>query len=150
MRFHVRHRCNSVGRSRRSSKETLAFSSATNALFYSFEVGGLLAAMARGTKTSPPADSALFVLNKWDKFLEQYRGKNSREKASKEYLDRLYYELGRRWRGFKSYQVIKMNSKLAGLAQELGVLTDDMKNLCEGISKVLPRGMNNMILRALK
>ena len=105
--------------------------------------------MARGTKTSPPADSALFVLNKWDQFLEKY-GRKESERASKEYLERLYFELGRRWRGFKSYQVIKMNSKLAGLAQELGVLTNDMKNLCEGISDVLPRGMNNMILKALK
>ncbi|XP_065826963.1 uncharacterized protein [Oscarella lobularis] len=113
------------------------------------QVGGLLAAMARGTKTSPPADSALFVLNKWDQFLEKY-GRKESERASKEYLERLYFELGRRWRGFKSYQVIKMNSKLAGLAQELGVLTNDMKNLCEGISDVLPRGMNNMILKALK
>eukprot|EP00118_Oscarella_pearsei_P022027 m.251114 g.251114 ORF g.251114 m.251114 type:complete len:1013 (+) comp40332_c0_seq8:194-3232(+) len=113
------------------------------------QVGGLLVAMARGMKTSPAADSALFVLNKWDQFTEKW-GRKEAEKAEQEYLKRLHFELGRRWRGFKPYQVIKMNSKLAGLAQELGVLTNDMENLCEGIANVLPRGMNNMILKALK
>ena len=109
-----------------------------------------MAAVAQGTNSPPPADSALFVVNKWDRFLDQYQGKEAKEVAAREYLEELYEQLQCRWQGFKRHQVITMNSKLAEQVQELGAMTDDMRNLCDGISKVLPRGMKNMILKALK
>ena len=67
MLFHVRHRRNSVSRSRSSGNET-SFCLVRQSIINR----DLLAAMARGTKTSPPAESALFVLNKLDQFLEKY------------------------------------------------------------------------------
>ena len=109
-----------------------------------------MAAIAQGTNSPPPTDSALFVVNKWDRFLDQYQGKEAKEVAVKEYLEELYEQLQSRWQWFKRHQVITMNSKLAEQVQELGAMTNDMRNLCDGISKVLPRGMKNMILKALK
>eukprot|EP00118_Oscarella_pearsei_P018486 m.189565 g.189565 ORF g.189565 m.189565 type:complete len:1003 (+) comp39414_c0_seq4:45-3053(+) len=117
------------------------------------QIGGLLVAMAQGTKTYLPADSALFVVNKWDLFteedLEQDEEEKEEEEVGKEYLQKLYHELGLRWKGFKPCQVIKMNSKLAGLVQEHGGMTKDMTVFCERLRNLLPRGMKNLILKAL-
>lgn len=112
---------------------------------WSMQAGGLLSAVAKGTQTSPPPDSALFVVNKWDLVSQQLS-----EEERKEFLHKVATNIAARWSGFKSHQIVTMNSKLAAQAQQLGTSTKDVKKLCSGITGILPRGMDNMLLKALR
>lgn len=108
------------------------------------QAGGLLSAVARGTQMSPPPDSALFVISKWDIVCQQLS-----EQQRQEFLDKVAINIAVRWHGFKPHQIITMNSKLAAQARELGTSTNDIKNLCRGVTEILPQGMDNMLLKAL-
>jgi hypothetical protein len=94
---------------------------------------------------SPPPDSALFVISKWDIVCQQLS-----EQQRQEFLDKVAINIAVRWHGFKPHQIITMNSKLAAQARELGTSTNDIKNLCRGVTEILPQGMDNMLLKALR
>lgn len=108
-------------------------------------MGGLLQALVKGNKQLPPPDSAVFVINKWD-ILCQQQNEGQREN----FLSRTRQEIAKRWPGFKDRQLITMNSRLAARMREMGETTDDLQNLCDAITAVLPVGMDYLVVRALR
>lgn len=102
--------------------------------------------MLAATKYPPSPRSALFVVNKWDLLVQQQS-----EEEQKDFLCKLANSIGTRWPGFRAeWQLITMNAKLASLAQELGATTADVQKLCNRISSILPAGIGNLLLRALR
>eukprot|EP00118_Oscarella_pearsei_P014931 m.130843 g.130843 ORF g.130843 m.130843 type:complete len:1041 (+) comp38038_c0_seq20:318-3440(+) len=110
------------------------------------QAGGLLLAIAKSTQLPPPPDSALFVLNKWDVFTQQQRKKEQQE----EFKTKIGRKISGQWRGFRPRQLIPMDAKLAETVRRLGEDTEEMKNLCNGIERILPKGMDNMLLKGLE
>jgi predicted GTPase len=108
-------------------------------------VGGLLKAIIKGNKQLPPPDAAIFVVNKWDILCQQ---QNAEEQE--EFLNKTRKEIATRWPGFKERQLITMNARLAASLSEKGGTTDDLQKLYDAITRVLPIGMDYMVVRALK
>eukprot|EP00118_Oscarella_pearsei_P002825 m.11794 g.11794 ORF g.11794 m.11794 type:complete len:942 (+) comp23603_c0_seq4:860-3685(+) len=100
------------------------------------QIGGLLKKMAR---SFPTPKAAVFVLNKWDR-------------CSKEgdYLESLKKRISCLWRGFKPEQLCTMNAKLAFAAQQTGATTSDVKSVCETIARILPIGMDALVMRNMR
>ena len=108
-------------------------------------MGGLLKAIIKGNKQLPPPDAAIFVINKWDILCQQ------QDSAQQEnFLNLMRREIASRWPGFKERQLITMNARLAARMREMGETTDDLQKLCDAITRVLPIGMDYMVVRALK
>ena len=102
------------------------------------QVGGLLTALFKGTKVPHPPGAALFVINKWDVLDRQ---------ARENYLTQIFHVIARRWDGLKFSQLVKMDAQMAAKTQQLGVSTEDMEVLCDGIKSILPEGINNILLK---
>ena len=104
-------------------------------------------AMARKRNSQP---SILFVVNKWDRFLDKFSSGSKRAEEEEKYFKRLYGELKQRWKDFEPSQVIKMNSHIAGMAHQLGAVTSDMERLRDAISKTVVNGTKQKIMKALR
>lgn len=101
----------------------------------------------RSSNDIPAAESAIFVVNKWDTLVSNTLKKP--EERSK-FLDLIKEGLQRRWRGFKEDQLVTLNSKNAAELQEVGQTPADMKLLCDSVNTMLPRGMDNLLRRSIK
>eukprot|EP00118_Oscarella_pearsei_P017900 m.180231 g.180231 ORF g.180231 m.180231 type:complete len:723 (+) comp39241_c0_seq21:908-3076(+) len=103
----------------------------------SAQLGGLLEMMAA---SFPTPKAAVFVLNKWDLC--------PREETDV-YLQRLKTKLSTLWKNFKSEQLCTINAKLAFAAQQTGAITSDLQEVCKKTAKILPLGMDALVMRII-
>jgi energy-coupling factor transporter ATP-binding protein EcfA2 len=109
------------------------------------QVGGLLKAVVKATKSPPPAGCAIFVVNKWDLVVQQLS-----DSEQTEFLQRLAQCIEQRWPGFDAdQQLVTMNAKIAAQAQELGHITVDIQKLCDKIQQILPSAVEHLLLKPL-
>lgn len=95
----------------------------------------------------PAAESALFVVNKWDSLVSNTHDRpHERQKC----LDIISKILRRRWPAFESQQLVTLSARRAAKAQEKGLTREDMAVVCDRINEMLPRGMDNLIRRCIK
>ena len=110
------------------------------------QVGGLLKAVVKATKSPPPAGCAIFVVNKWDLVVQQQS-----DSEQTDFLRRVAQCLEQRWPGFDAgQQLVTMNAKIAAQAQELGHITPDIEKLCDKIRQTLPAAVEHLLLKPLR
>ena len=109
------------------------------------QAGGLLRTVLSEKEDAPSPESALFIANKWD-VMQQTASEDQRQ----EFITRSVKGIQSQWPGFKRHQLLTMNSKLAGKAQDIGWITDDMKNFTEAMKSKLARGVHFMMNKSLR
>lgn len=107
----------------------------------------MLAAVMKDSGDIPAAESAVFVLNKWDKLIDETSECPEEREKTKHIVAK---KLSHSWRGFKRSQLVTLDAKHAAKQQRLGHTTNDLKLVCERIGDTLPRGMGNMIRRSIR
>ena len=104
----------------------------------------MLRAYVKGTGNSGlSSQSAIFVINKWDRVCSDEKSEEERQ----QYLDLAAEQIKIRWPGFRKEQLLTMNSKRALLFQTFGITTPDLSTLCDSIKQMLPKALENRIKR---
>lgn len=106
-------------------------------------MGGLLQVITKFNQQKPTCP-AVFVLNKWDIVCQEH---NYQEMES--CLNRTRHAISLRWPGLKDWQLITMNARLAAKMQGMGETTEDLHNLCDAITDLLPIGTDSLLLDAV-
>ena len=84
-----------------------------------------------------PSKCALFVCNKWDQVPE---------KEAKDVKNHVILKLQRCWKDLDpESQVIYMSSQKAGIAQDLGIITEDFSNLMKGLERMVLKSIGDSL-----